>query len=254
MTSTVFPSQCANLVYSAAVYFFIFFCVLHRSGHTTKLLQDIHFCLGLFSFFFPLYHCVLIEQEGGVQRKKTWFSCIYSLSAFIPHNRLVFNHQREITFALLCACVCHGFWTHSDDPEIPVSINAQHCTLTNHFLSEDHPSRFACLSLRLVFSLRTAVCLTHLWCDGLFTSSYLSLLSLSVSGATVLFVNATDLDASREFGQASLIYSLQGSSQFRLNTRSGGQRHTHPHLPLTLMLTLGSHRPKALLNNSDNSQ
>ncbi|TRY86763.1 hypothetical protein DNTS_008300 [Danionella cerebrum] len=42
-----------------------------------------------------------------------------------------------------------------------------------------------------------------------------------VAGATVLFVNATDLDASREFGQASLIYSLQGSSQFRLNTRSG---------------------------------
>ncbi|XP_039509955.1 cadherin-23-like, partial [Pimephales promelas] len=41
-----------------------------------------------------------------------------------------------------------------------------------------------------------------------------------VAGATVLFVNATDLDASREFGQASLIYSLQGSSQFRLNTRS----------------------------------
>ncbi|XP_056147700.1 cadherin-23 [Lampris incognitus] len=41
------------------------------------------------------------------------------------------------------------------------------------------------------------------------------------AGATVLFVNATDLDASREFGQASLIYSLEGSSQFRLNTRSG---------------------------------
>lgn len=166
-----------------------------------------------------------------MQRKKTWFSCINSLSAFIPHNRLVFNHQREITFALLCACLCHGYWTHSDDPEIPVSINVQHCTLTNHFLSEDHPSRFACLSLRLVFSLHTAVCLTHLWSDGLFTSSYRSLFSLSVSGATVLFVNATDLDASREFGQASLIYSLQGSSQFRVNTRSGGQRHTHSHLP-----------------------
>ncbi|KAM3862738.1 cadherin-23 [Diretmus argenteus] len=41
------------------------------------------------------------------------------------------------------------------------------------------------------------------------------------AGATVLLVNATDLDASREFGQASLIYSLEGSSQFRLNTRSG---------------------------------
>ncbi|XP_015250040.1 PREDICTED: cadherin-23-like [Cyprinodon variegatus] len=40
-------------------------------------------------------------------------------------------------------------------------------------------------------------------------------------GATVLVVNATDLDASREFGQASLIYSLEGSSQFRLNSRSG---------------------------------
>lgn len=45
--------------------------------------------------------------------------------------------------------------------------------------------------------------------------------SLSPSGATVLLVNATDLDASREFGQASLIYSLEGSSQFRLNSRSG---------------------------------
>uniref|UniRef100_A0A671XMQ7 Cadherin-23 n=1 Tax=Sparus aurata TaxID=8175 RepID=A0A671XMQ7_SPAAU len=45
--------------------------------------------------------------------------------------------------------------------------------------------------------------------------------SLSSAGATVLLVNATDLDASREFGQASLIYSLEGSSQFRLNSRSG---------------------------------
>lgn len=45
--------------------------------------------------------------------------------------------------------------------------------------------------------------------------------SLSFAGATVLLVNATDLDASREFGQASLIYSLEGSSQFRLNSRSG---------------------------------
>uniref|UniRef100_A0AAQ5XTF7 Cadherin-23 n=1 Tax=Amphiprion ocellaris TaxID=80972 RepID=A0AAQ5XTF7_AMPOC len=42
-----------------------------------------------------------------------------------------------------------------------------------------------------------------------------------IAGATVLLVNATDLDASREFGQASLIYSLEGSSQFRLNSRSG---------------------------------
>ncbi|XP_068183037.1 cadherin-23 [Antennarius striatus] len=42
-----------------------------------------------------------------------------------------------------------------------------------------------------------------------------------IAGATVLVVNATDLDASREFGQASLIYSLEGSSQFRLNSRSG---------------------------------
>ncbi|XP_062319241.1 cadherin-23 isoform X1 [Osmerus eperlanus] len=42
-----------------------------------------------------------------------------------------------------------------------------------------------------------------------------------IAGATVVFVNATDLDASREFGQASLIYSLEGSSQFRLNARSG---------------------------------
>ncbi|TNN35520.1 Cadherin-23 [Liparis tanakae] len=45
--------------------------------------------------------------------------------------------------------------------------------------------------------------------------------ALKHSGATVLLVNATDLDASREYGQASLIYSLEGSSQFRLNSRSG---------------------------------
>ncbi|XP_037533900.1 cadherin-23 [Nematolebias whitei] len=42
-----------------------------------------------------------------------------------------------------------------------------------------------------------------------------------IAGATVLVVNATDLDASQEFGQASLIYSLEGSSQFRINSRSG---------------------------------
>ncbi|XP_058841155.1 cadherin-23 isoform X3 [Acipenser ruthenus] len=53
-----------------------------------------------------------------------------------------------------------------------------------------------------------------------------------IAGATVLFVNATDLDASREFGQASLIYSLEGSSQFRLNTRSGTVERAWPGLPL----------------------
>ncbi|XP_060727466.1 cadherin-23-like [Tachysurus vachellii] len=53
-------------------------------------------------------------------------------------------------------------------------------------------------------------------------SSYIVRVSENmVAGATVLFVTATDLDASREFGQASLIYSLQGPSEFRLNTRSG---------------------------------
>ena len=40
-------------------------------------------------------------------------------------------------------------------------------------------------------------------------------------GATVLFLNATDLDRSREYGQESIIYSLEGSSQFRINARSG---------------------------------
>ncbi|XP_044516180.1 cadherin-23 [Gracilinanus agilis] len=39
--------------------------------------------------------------------------------------------------------------------------------------------------------------------------------------ATVLFLNATDLDRSREYGQESIIYSLEGSSQFRINARSG---------------------------------
>lgn len=58
-----------------------------------------------------------------------------------------------------------------------------------------------------------------LWVVTFFLS--LSLHPSLSSGATVLLVNATDLDASREFGQASLIYSLEGSSQFRLNSRSG---------------------------------
>ncbi|XP_027714209.1 cadherin-23 isoform X2 [Vombatus ursinus] len=42
-----------------------------------------------------------------------------------------------------------------------------------------------------------------------------------MAGATVLFLNATDLDRSREYGQESIIYSLEGSSQFRINARSG---------------------------------
>uniref|UniRef100_A0A8C7X9S3 Cadherin domain-containing protein n=1 Tax=Oryzias sinensis TaxID=183150 RepID=A0A8C7X9S3_9TELE len=60
---------------------------------------------------------------------------------------------------------------------------------------------------------------------SLLTSSVVTFLYITFAppytGATVLVVNATDLDASREFGQASLIYSLEGSSQFRLNSRSG---------------------------------
>ncbi|XP_078284733.1 cadherin-23 [Rhinoraja longicauda] len=42
-----------------------------------------------------------------------------------------------------------------------------------------------------------------------------------IAGATVLFATASDLDQSREYGQESIIYSLEGSSQFRINTRSG---------------------------------
>lgn len=42
-----------------------------------------------------------------------------------------------------------------------------------------------------------------------------------LEGATVLFLNATDLDQSREYGQESIIYSLEGSSQFRIGARSG---------------------------------
>lgn len=60
-----------------------------------------------------------------------------------------------------------------------------------------------------LFSVNFSFCLTP------------SIPLLFSTGATVLLVNATDLDASREFGQASLIYSLEGSSQFRLNSRSG---------------------------------
>lgn len=50
-------------------------------------------------------------------------------------------------------------------------------------------------------------------------------------GATVLFLNATDLDRSREYGQESIIYSLEGSSQFRINARSG----EHPQPPDLLL-------------------
>ncbi|XP_075073149.1 cadherin-23 [Mixophyes fleayi] len=42
-----------------------------------------------------------------------------------------------------------------------------------------------------------------------------------MAGATVLFLNATDLDRSREYGQESIIYSLDGAPQFRINARSG---------------------------------
>lgn len=42
-----------------------------------------------------------------------------------------------------------------------------------------------------------------------------------LSGATVLLLNATDLDRSREYGQESIIYTLEGSPQFRINARSG---------------------------------
>lgn len=37
----------------------------------------------------------------------------------------------------------------------------------------------------------------------------------------MLFLNATDMDRSREYGQESIIYSLEGSSHFRINARSG---------------------------------
>ncbi|XP_031203852.1 cadherin-23 isoform X3 [Mastomys coucha] len=50
---------------------------------------------------------------------------------------------------------------------------------------------------------------------------FVSVLENIMAGATVLFLNATDLDRSREYGQESIIYSLEGSSQFRINARSG---------------------------------
>lgn len=37
----------------------------------------------------------------------------------------------------------------------------------------------------------------------------------------MLFLNATDLDRSREYGQESIIYSLEGSFLFRISARSG---------------------------------
>ncbi|KAK2492955.1 hypothetical protein MC885_005739 [Smutsia gigantea] len=50
---------------------------------------------------------------------------------------------------------------------------------------------------------------------------FVSVVENIMAGATVLFVDATDLDRSREYGQESIIYSLEGSSQFRINARSG---------------------------------
>ncbi|XP_029464800.1 cadherin-23 isoform X2 [Rhinatrema bivittatum] len=53
-------------------------------------------------------------------------------------------------------------------------------------------------------------------------SSYIiTVLEDIMAGATVLFLNATDRDRSREYGQDSIIYSLDGSPQFRINARSG---------------------------------
>lgn len=46
----------------------------------------------------------------------------------------------------------------------------------------------------------------------------------------MLFLNATDLDRSREYGQESIIYSLEGSSQFRINARSGEPPNRLPSL------------------------
>ena len=83
-----------------------------------------------------------------------------------------------------------------------------------HSHSCSHPS---CISLLHSYSSSTFPPFTH----------HLYSPSLSATGATVVFVNATDLDASREFGQASLIYSLEGSSQFRLNARSGWRMCVH---------------------------
>lgn len=48
----------------------------------------------------------------------------------------------------------------------------------------------------------------------------------------MLFLNATDLDRSREYGQESIIYSLEGSSQFRINARSG-EHPPRPVVPIT---------------------
>ncbi|XP_054428626.1 cadherin-23 isoform X2 [Pteronotus mesoamericanus] len=50
---------------------------------------------------------------------------------------------------------------------------------------------------------------------------FVSVVENIMAGATVLFLNATDLDRSREYGQESIIYSLEGSSRFRISARSG---------------------------------
>nr|XP_030718382.1 cadherin-23 [Globicephala melas] len=50
---------------------------------------------------------------------------------------------------------------------------------------------------------------------------FVSVVENIMAGATVLFLNATDLDRSREYGQESIIYSLEGSFQFRISARSG---------------------------------
>lgn len=81
---------------------------------------------------------------------------------------------------------------------------------------------FASLSLKLVsFFFFISLLTSSVGCNFPLFMSHLLPPPNFLTGATVLVVNATDLDASREFGQASLIYSLEGSSQFRLNSRSG---------------------------------
>lgn len=94
-----------------------------------------------------------------MRRKNTWFSCIYSLNAFIPHNRLTSNHQRGNYICsaqhLLSTCVCHWYWTYSDNPEIhnPVSIYSQCCTLTTSCLKTIPVCHLICFFLFVQLSV-----------------------------------------------------------------------------------------------------
>ncbi len=150
---------------------------------------------------------------------------------------------------LCCALVCV---TGTDDPEIPVSINAQHCRLTNHFLSEDLT---LCLSVTSSCFFSSYSCLSHtfiMWWLVYILSSF-SFVSLCQERRYCLWTPQiwTRLGSSVRPPSYIPCRAAHSSDSALAQVDSGTHIHT---CPLTLTLAFGSHRPKALLNNSDNSQ